>query len=83
MAIHTDQYASFDTISFIIFLLNWLNGDKEAFFLPEARRAFLIVATLQCFLFTSLTTVKNHTNLKGKNKNVSYLGTTERQHHLH
>ena len=42
MAIHTGQYASFDTISFIICLLNRLNGDNGALFLPKAGRAFLI-----------------------------------------
>ena len=47
IAIHTGQYASFDTISFIIC---FLNGDNGALFLPKAGRAFLIVTTLQCFL---------------------------------
>ena len=38
-----------------------LNGDNGALFLPKAGRAFLIITTLQCFLLTSSTTVKNHT----------------------
>ena len=62
MAIHTGQYASFDIISFCA-LLNQLNGDNRVLFLPKAGCAFLIVATLQCFLLTSSTTVKNHTKV--------------------
>ena len=42
-------------------LLNHLNRDNGALFLPKARRAFLIVAALQCFSLTSSTTVKDHT----------------------
>ena len=44
-------------------LLNQLNGDNGASFLPKARRdvPFLIVTALQCFSLTSSTTVKNHT----------------------
>ena len=61
MAIHTGQYASFDTISFIIC---FINGDNGALFLPKAGRAFLIVTALQCFSLTSSTTVKNHTKAK-------------------
>ena len=61
MAIHTGQYVRFDMISFIICFINQLNGDNGALFLPKARRAFLIVAALQCFSLTSSTTVKNHT----------------------
>ena len=34
-------------------LLNRLNGDSGALFLPKAGHAFLIVAALQCFLLTS------------------------------
>ena len=66
MAIHTRQYASFDTISFIIcFILNRLNGDNGALFLPKAADVpFLIVAALQCFSLTTSTTVKNHTKAK-------------------
>ena len=45
-------------------LLNQLNGDNEAVFLPKAGRAFLIVAALQRFSLTSTTTVKNHTKEK-------------------
>ena len=45
-------------------LLNQLNGDNGALFLPKAGRAFLIVAALQCFSLTSSTTVKNHTKAK-------------------
>ena len=42
-------------------LLNWLNADNGALFLPKAGHAFLIVIALQCFSPTSSTTVKNHT----------------------
>ena len=45
-------------------LFNRLNRDNGALFLPKARRAFLIVATLQWFSLTSSTTVKNHTKAK-------------------
>ena len=45
-------------------LLNQLNRDNGALFLPKAGRDFLIVAALQCFLLTSSTTVKNHTKAK-------------------
>ena len=45
-------------------LLNQLNGDNGALFLPKAGRTFLIVAALQCFSLTSSTTVKNHTKEK-------------------
>ena len=64
MAIHTGQYASFDMISFII-LLNRLNGDNGALFLPKATDVpFLIATALQYFSHTSSTTVKNHTKTK-------------------
>ena len=46
MAIHAGQYASFDTISFI---LRSLNGENGALFLPKAECAFLIVTALQRF----------------------------------
>ena len=47
-------------------LLNQLNGDNGALFLPKAVDVpFLTVATLQCFhLATSSTTVKSHTKAK-------------------
>ena len=45
-------------------LLNQLNGDNGALFLPKAGRAFLTVTALQCFSHTSSTTVKNHTKAK-------------------
>ena len=45
-------------------LLNQLNRDNGALFLPKAGQTFLIVATLQCFSLTSSTTVKNHTKAK-------------------
>ena len=61
LAIHTGQYASFDTISFVMFYLHRNNG---ALFLPNAGHAFLIVTALQCFSLTSYTTVKNHTKAK-------------------
>ena len=51
-------------------LLNQLNGDNGALFLPKAGRAFLIVAALQCFSLTSSTTAY-------QDKDVSCLGTAE------
>ena len=46
-------------------LFNWLNGENGALLLPKATDVpFLIVATLQCFLLTTSTTVKNHTKAK-------------------
>ena len=45
-------------------LLNQLNGDNGALFLPKAGHAFSIVAALQCFSLTSSTAVKNHTKAK-------------------
>ena len=42
-------------------LLNQINRDNGALFLLKAGRAFLIVATLQCFSLTSSTT---HTKAK-------------------
>ena len=49
-------------------LLNQLNGDNGALFLPKAGCA-LIVAALQCFSLTSSTTYQG--------KDVSCLGTAE------
>ena len=49
----------------LLFLLNRLNGDNGALFLPKAADVpFLIVAALQYFSITSSTTVKNHTKAK-------------------
>ena len=46
-------------------LLNQLNRDNGALFLPKAAEVpFLILAALPCFLLTSSTTVKNHTKAK-------------------
>ena len=65
IAIHIGQYASFDTGQLHYYvLLNWLNRDNVALFLPKAGHAFLIVAALQWFSLTSSTTIKNHTKEK-------------------
>ena len=42
-------------------LLNQLNGDDGALFLPKARRAFLIVAAPQCFFAYQFHNSQNHT----------------------
>ena len=53
-------------------LLNQLNGDEGALFLPEAGHAFLIVAILQCLCLPVLQQPKIIPS-----QNVSCLSTTE------
>ena len=75
MAICTGQYISVDMISFImqyVCLLNQLNGEKLALFLPEARCAFLIVAALQFFAYQLHNSQKSY-----QGKNMSFLCTAE------
>ena len=67
MAIHTG-HTSMEVLiqsASLYILLNQLNGDNGALFLPKAADVpFLIVAALQCFSLTSSTIVKNHTKAK-------------------
>ena len=69
MAIRTGQYASFNMISFNIYVIKLVNRDKGTLLLPEAGHAYLIVAALHWF---SLTSQRSYCG-----RNVSCLRTTE------
>ena len=62
----------YDQFHYAICLLNQLNGEKSALFLPEARCAFLIVAALQFFAYQLHNSQKSY-----QGKNMSFLCTAE------